>query len=490
MRRLERDSRSTTPRRAAVGARAWILAAGLGAACLLPACGRAQESTAEQRLFDWTRPRFSRAVYAGRCRALAERLRASGGGIFLTPSARGRSAGGTFRQLDDFEYLCGLELPDALLAVDAAEGRVHLFVPARDARFESASRPNDFPGRPLGDDPELARVSGIESIHPVGELASAVGAWVAEGRAVRLDLGRQGADSGGELDLLAVHGPVEALARNLRERLPEVRIVNAFEDVARLRMVKSPEELEVLRRACAITSAGIREAAGFVCVGVDERGLEAELEAAFKRRGAQRLAFASIIKSGPNSLWPWRILAAHYDRRNRKMRAGELVIFDVGCELDHYASDVGRTFPVSGRFSTEQERLLRMATAVSDAIVAAVRPGITLAELQVVAVAAIPADERRHMQTGLFFGHHVGLDVGDPSVADVPLEPGMVFTVEPWYYDHEGGVAVGVAAPGRLDQEHRFVEDVIVVTAEGAESLTADLPRDPRGLEALVKGGR
>ena len=82
--------------------------------------------------------------------------------------------------------------------------------------------------------------------------------------------------------------------------------------------------------------------------GVDERKLEAEFEAACKRDGSQRVAFASIVKSGPNALFPWRLLAAHYDRRNRIMRSGEIVVFDVGCELDHYASDVGRTLPVWG----------------------------------------------------------------------------------------------------------------------------------------------
>ncbi|MCH7709012.1 MAG: aminopeptidase P family protein [Myxococcales bacterium] len=127
-----------------------------------------------------------------------------------------------------------------------------------------------------------------------------------------------------------------------------------------------------------------------VAAGVDERTLEGELEAAFKRGGAQRPAFDSIVKSGPNSLWPWRILAAHYDRRNRVMLDGELVIFDVGCEVDHYASDVGRTFPVSGAFTLEQEAALRVSTTAADAVIAAVRPGVTLAELQAVAEAASP----------------------------------------------------------------------------------------------------
>ena len=207
--------------------------------------------------------------------------------------------------------------------------------------------------------------------------------------------------------------------------------------------------------------------------GVSERSHEAELEAAYKRGGAQRLGFSSIIKSGPNALWPWRILAAHYDRRNRTMAAGDLVIFDVGTELDYYVSDVGRTFPISGTFSRVQREKLMLSTRVSDAIIAAIRPGVTFDDLMIVAREQIPDEEQRHMQTGSFFGHHIGMNAGDPAVAGAILSPGMVFTVEPWYYNHDAGISV-------------FVEDVVLVTETGAEVLTAELPRRPDALERLV----
>ena len=218
---------------------------------------------------------------------------------------------------------------------------------------------------------------------------------------------------------------------------------------------------------------GIRHAATFIEPGVDERRLEGELEASFKRNGSQRMAFASIIKSGPNSLWPWRILASHYNRRNRAMHAGDLVIFDVGAELNYYISDVGRTFPVSGTFTPRQREILTMEVAVSDAIIAAIRPGVTFADLQRAADAAIPAAHKPYMQTGLFFGHHLGLDTGDPNLPDAKLQPGMIFTVEPWYYNHEEGISV-------------FTEDEVLVTTTGVEVLTASLPRTPNEIEALM----
>ena len=158
------------------------------------------------------------------------------------------------------------------------------------------------------------------------------------------------------------------------------------------------------------------------------------------------------------------------------MRAGELVIFDVGCELRGYATDIGRTFPVGGKFTQRQAELVTMVTQVADAVHKAIKPGTTLRKLQAVARSAIPPAERRFMQTGLFFGHHVGLATGDPTLAGAKLLPGMVFTVEPWYYNHEEGVAV-------------FVEDMMLVTATGAENLSAELPRRPDELAAMVTPG-
>jgi Xaa-Pro aminopeptidase len=238
-------------------------------------------------------------------------------------------------------------------------------------------------------------------------------------------------------------------------------------------MVKTAPEIARMRAAATIGADGIAHAAGFVTDGVDERGLEAELEAYCKRHGAERLPFASIIKSGPNSLWPWRILATHADRRNRRMHDGELVIFDVGCEIAGYTSDVGRTFPVSGRFTDEQRAILAMEVAVSDTIIAAMKPGVTLADVQRAGVAVIPPEHLPYMQTGLYFGHHIGLSSGDPSLADAPLEAGMVITVEPWYYNHDRGIAV-------------FTEDDILITADGAENLTGHLPRTAESLERLA----
>lgn len=431
--------------------------------------------TAEQRYDEWTRPAFPPDEYVDRRATLIGHLAAGEGGIALFPSGPGRSGGETFRPASDFLYLTGLELPDALLALDAASGSTILFIPSRDPRFDNPGRPNDFPGMALLGDPTLGTWSGVDDIRP----AVALGAWldtaVARGRLLRLDAGPGGIPDGLP-EASAPWGPVEQFLIRLRTDHPEARVATAFPEVARTRMIKSSREITALRAAARVTMDAIIATAPHIRPGVDERTLAGVLEAAYKRGGAQRPAFASIIKSGRNSLWPWRVLASHSDRRNRVMRAGELVIFDVGAELDGYVSDIGRTFPVSGRFTDRQREILLMEVAVADTIIATARPGLTLADLQRAALAAIPPAHRPYMQAGFYFGHHLGLDPGDPGLPEASLTPGMVFTVEPWYYNHDLGLAV-------------FTEDELLITPGGAELLTASLPRGPAALERLVRAG-
>jgi Xaa-Pro aminopeptidase len=322
----------------------------------------------------------------------------------------------------------------------------------------------------------LATVSGLTRIVDVSEFEAYLEAWTNEGRLLRVNGGRPGTLSTMESEALPDWSPQDLLLLHLRRTRPEAPIRNAFDAVARVRSVLSPAEVERMRRVADLTMRSIRETAGWVKEGVDERTLEGHFQLACKRGGSQRVAFHPIIKSGPNSNRPWRVLTAHYDRRNRKMTNGDLVIFDVGCELDHYVSDVGRTFPVSGRFSPEQRLALELSTAVADAIIAAVRPGLTLRDLQTVAEANIPDDQKKYMQTGLYFGHHIGLSTSTPVLTDEPLATGMVFTVEPWYYNHDTQISV-------------FVEDVLLVTENGVEVLTRELPRRPEELERMV-GGR
>ena len=425
-----------------------------------------------ERLTEWTHPVFPVAEYLAR-RAAALALLGTDE-VLLVPGREGTSSGETFRQTDDFEYLAGLEIPRSMLVIDGRTKQSWLVVPADDPNFSNAGRPNDFPGRPLAGDPSLRALSGMDSVLTDDALPRLLNVIVASGKRLRVNMGRA-SDAAMTPTPFVTSSPGDLLAAHIKREFPAAAIENAYALIATMRMIKSPREIALLRESARVTSVAIARAAARVAPGVDERTLSGAFTGDCMALGAQRLAFTPIIKSGRNSLWPWRVIGAHYDRRNRAMARGELVIFDVGCERDHYVSDVGRTFPVGERFTPRQRELVQMVRRISDAVIAAARPGTTLAALQAVAWASIPVEARPYMQAPLYFGHHIGLDASDPSVATATLAPGMVFTIEPWYYNHLDDVAV-------------FLEDEILITTSGSENLTAALPRDADGLEAMRQG--
>ncbi len=447
----------------------------IASGALLLATNSSSAQTPVQSYWDWAELDFEATEYQTRRESLIEELAAINTRFLLIPSAQGTSHGPTFRQLDDFHYWTGLELPSSVLVFDAEAGTAIIYAPGQDARFANPGRPNDFPGRPLADDPRISERAGVEIQH-LDALAPLL-ASIASSGSLFLNLGRGGTATAVTLGLTPDLSPEQLLVLSLKETFPQVSIGNAFKAIARVRAVKSPAEIAIIRQVAKLTERAIAQAAAHVEAGIDERSLEGWFELGCKQGGAQSIPFHPIVKSGPNSLWPWRVLAAHYERRNRVLRDGELIIFDVGCELNHYVSDVGRTFPVSGTFSPEQAAALSMQQEVSAAIIAAIRPGVTLAEVQTVAEAAIPPSERPYMQTGSFFSHHLGLSTGDPVLTDEPLRAGMVFTVEPWYYNHDSGVSV-------------FIEDMILVTENGAEILTSSLPRSSVSLGAMTGKNR
>lgn len=436
------------------------------AAVLLPAPLSAQPP---ERLTDWTHPSFPRDEYLARHRAADAAM--SRTQVLLVPSAEGTSAGETFRQDADFLYFTGLEVARSVLVVEGNSGRTILFLPAQDHRFESVGRPNDFPGRALLADPAVRALSGVDAVRSIESLPEYVADLARRRIEVLVNTGGGAIDTpSGLLGAFAAPTPGVLFARYVVQQQPALSLGSALPLIASLRMIKSPREIAMLRESARITAQAMMLGARRVAPGTRERTLTGAFTSDCLALGAHRDAFTPIIKSGENSLWPWRILGAHYDRRNRQLRPDEMVIFDVGCEREHYVSDMGRTFPVNEQFTTNQRRLVSMVTRVSDAVIAAARPGLTFSELQAVALDAIPERDRRYMQASLFFGHHIGLEAGDPSLPDAVLAPGMVFTIEPWYYNHDDDVAV-------------FIEDQLLITPTGAENLTRDLPRTVSALE-------
>ncbi len=430
--------------------------------------------TPEQSYFEWTSMPFTKEELAQRREKLINILiNENKTGLVLIPAKDGFSYGETFRQLDDFYYYTGLELPNSILVLDITDASSIVYVPERDLRFESSSRPNDFPGRPLLFDSEIEEKSGLK-FKNIETFSALMNGKAKINETIYVNSGRKGFITYTSEKYIASHSPIQILLQALESKLRGLKFENIYNAIAIGRMIKSPAEIEIMRKAADITIKGIIMSAKAIKPGVDERYLEGVLEGSYKMNGSNRLAFGSIIKSGPNSLWPWRILATHYNRRNRVLEQGDLVIFDVGCEYKNYVSDIGRTFPVSGKFTPRQKEILTMEVGIADQIINFIKPGITFHDIKKLTDSIIPTNAKKYMQVGLFFGHHLGLSTGDPNLSDTTLKPGMIFTVEPWYYNHDNQISV-------------FTEDIILVTKDGCEVLSKDLPRTPEALEKLMK---
>jgi Xaa-Pro aminopeptidase len=242
-----------------------------------------------------------------------------------------------------------------------------------------------------------------------------------------------------------------------------------------MRLVKDADEIARMRKAIDISAAGQVAAMQAVRPGVWEYEIEAALEAAFRRNGADRLGYPSIVGSGPNST------TLHYDVNRRQTRDGDLVVVDAGAEWGQYTADVTRTFPVNGKFTPRQKGIYDLVLATQQAAFDSTRPGATVAQLNRIAREYM----RAHSGTlcggqscDAYFihglGHWLGMDVHDVGDYGTPLRPGMVLTLEPGIYLPAESLGVRI-------------EDDVLVTATGAEWLSARAPKTTTDVERLMK---
>jgi Xaa-Pro aminopeptidase len=242
-----------------------------------------------------------------------------------------------------------------------------------------------------------------------------------------------------------------------------------------LRWVKTPYELERLRRSGTVGAQATAEAIRATRPGMYEYEVAAAAQYVSTRLGADGDAFPPIVPSGP--LTP----IVHYMENRRQMQAGEIVYLDYGSDWDYYTSDITRTWPVSGRFSAEQEKMYRCVLDARNAIIAAMRPGVTLTRLKDAAEQVY----RRHgyrdefLGAGRYIGHFVGISVHDVggisgAWAEKPFVAGVVFNVEPILQFPERKI-------------HLRLEDTVVLTEKGSENLTAGVPAELEPLYALIR---
>jgi Xaa-Pro aminopeptidase len=241
-----------------------------------------------------------------------------------------------------------------------------------------------------------------------------------------------------------------------------------------MRVVKDETELAALRKAIHITTEAHKAAMRAVRPGVYEYQIEATIEFTFRNLGADRVGFPSIVGSGPNTT------ILHYDVNRRRVQEGDLVLADIGAEWGQYTADVTRTFPVSGRFSDRQKDIYNLVLGTQLAVIDAIKPGVTIRDLSMIARNYMSAhsgalcgmqDCSQYFIHGL--GHWLGMRVHDVGDYTMPLQPGMVFTLEP-----------GIYIPG--EELGVRIEDDVLVTETGCEVLSVNAPKTVEEIESLM----
>jgi Xaa-Pro aminopeptidase len=394
-------------------------------------------------------PELPVAVYQQR----RARLLAELGDCAAVISSQGEVSGITedYRQDADFYWLTGINEPDAHLVLQPKSSyrKVVLFLKARDPEAERWTGPRE----PLS--PELLKKYGVDRVLR-GSPESAL------------------SGTGLHHDCVAIIAPAgmsktdrndDELALRLASRFG-LKVAYKRGLLADLRAAHGPEELERMERAIAITAQGHNAVARATVAGVSERDVQTQLEYAFFANGSTGLSYSSIVGSGPNGA------VLHWDKNSRILQNGDLVVVDAAAEYGRYASDVTRTYPVSGHFTAEQAAVYRAVYQAQEDIFAAIKPGASMADLQHAAEESL----RRSGYLANFihgFGHFVGLDVHDAGDYERPIPVGAVFTVEPGVYLPAQGFGVRI-------------EDEVLMTQQGYRLLTSTIPRKLEDVEAWI----
>ena len=394
-------------------------------------------------------PELPASVYQAR----RERVLSELGGCVAVLAAQGEPSGVTedFRQDGDFLWLTGVTEPDAwlLLAPKSKYGKTALYLRPRDPERERWTGPR----APLS--PALRERYGVEVM--------------GRGRPDRAALA-----AAQQTDCVALIAPAGALkdersdaeaARQLAATLG-LRLVYQRDLLARLRSAHGPEEIALMERAVDITRTGHEAAARSTAAGLSERDVQTQIEYAFFSQGATGLSYSSIVGSGPNGA------VLHWDQNSRLLASGDLVVVDAAAEYGRYASDITRTYPVSGRFTPDQAKVYRAVYQAQEDIFAAIKPGVSMADLQKVAESSLK--QAGYLEAFIHgFGHFVGLDVHDAGRYDLPLPVGAVITVEPGVYLPERGFGVRI-------------EDEVLITETGYRLLSERIPRKLEAVEAWI----
>jgi Xaa-Pro aminopeptidase len=425
-------------------------------------------------------------MFAARRKALLE---AMGPGVMVIPAPptfiRNNDVEHEYRQGSDLYYLTGFDEPESVLVLVNREGQLSsaMFLRDRDPERETWDGPR------LGVERAVQGL-GVDAAFSMRAFDDKLPDFLENHRRVHY---RIGFDRRFDERFLRALDVVRSRSRRGVECPSE--IVDPGVSLHEMRLRKTPDEIDIMRRAGAITREAHLAAMQVARPGRFEYEVEAELLRIFRAHGSERPAYGSIVGSGPNAT------ILHYRKNDRRLEAGDLLLIDAGAEYGYYASDVTRTFPVSGTFTEPQREVYQVVLDSQLAAIEAVRPGATLDQIHDVAVSVLvdgllalgllKGEKQAILEKGDYrsfymhrTSHWLGMDVHDVgryhrAGQPRPLEPGFVLTIEPGLY-----IPLNAAVEERYRGIGIRIEDDILVTPTGGDNLTHDIPKHPNDLEA------
>jgi Xaa-Pro aminopeptidase len=392
-----------------------------------------------------------------------------------------------FRQDSDFLYLTGFEEPEAIAVMKPSETNPYaLFVRPRDPEREI------WDGRRAGVEGAMSEF-GAHAAFPIAEFESKLTEILNECEILYYRLGVNR-----DLDDTIIREIARQRSINRKPLHPPQTIVDPATIIHEMRVVKSPDELEIMQTAADIAAEAHVEAMKAVRPGMREYEIEALIEQVFRQRGAAGPAYTSIVGGGPNAT------VLHYINNDAELRDGDLLLIDAGAEYKGYASDITRTFPVNGRYTKAQREIYDLVLKAQMSCVEMVRPGVTHDQLKQHSIGVLtegmvelgllkgePEElikEKKHEQFYMHgLGHMIGIDVHDVGryyfgAESRALEPGVVMTVEPGIY----------ISPATKDIPEQYlgigvrIEDDVLCTSNGPRILTSKVPKQAEEIEALM----
>lgn len=391
-----------------------------------------------------------------------------------------------FRQTNEFYYLCGLDVPHAYFVLDGRTGTSTLLLRARNPREDRNEGPLLW-----AEDVDVARAAcGVEAVRPVTDLPAAL----ADPRELYVLQGPVEGRGACRASILGARKIVAAdpfdaqparqdnFVGHLRSRWPHAQLRDLTPILDRLRRVKSPAEVALMRRAGRLAAEAVTRAMSVCRPGMLEDTLGAVADWVYRANGVKEIGYRAIIGCGHNAWF------THYYRNDQPLVEGELVLMDYAPEVAHYTSDIGRMFPVGGKYSPMHRELYGFMVDYHKTLLGLLRPGRLAADVLAEAAERMRGEiERRTWSRPVYrqaalktleysghLSHPVGLSVHDPEgYRDLPLEVGTVFAVDPQLWVPEEEVYIRV-------------EDTVAITEDGVEVLTASCPLELDEVERLT----